>query len=232
MYMPRHFEETRPEPLHALMQAHPLGLLITPGTDAEAGPVVNPLPFLLEPGPGPLGTLVGHVARANPLWREAAGAPVLVVFQGPEAYVSPGWYPAKAEHGKVVPTWNYALVQARGRLEVQDGPEAVREIVTRLTAQHEAGQPRPWGVGDAPPDFIETLLRAIVGIRIPLESLVGKFKLSQNRPAADRDGVVQGLQAGGSAGQQGLAAAMARASAEVSARAAAPAGLGEAGGPR
>jgi transcriptional regulator len=211
MYMPSHFEETRPGPLHALMQAHPLGLLIT--RDAEGDPVANPLPFLLEPGsePGSPGTLVGHVARANPVWRTAAGQRVLVLFQGPQAYVSPNWYPAKAEHGKVVPTWNYALVQARGELQAQDDPDAVRAIVTRLTQRHEAGQPRPWQVDDAPPEFTATLLRAIVGIRIPLSALVGKFKLSQNRPAADREGVAAGLRAGAAADQLGLAEAMAAA---------------------
>ncbi|WP_395701803.1 FMN-binding negative transcriptional regulator [Aquabacterium sp.] len=202
MYLPRHFEETRPEPLHALMRAHPLGLLVTPGDDA--GPVANSLPFLLDPTPtdeAPCGTLLCHVARANPVWREAPGAAVLVVFQGAQGYVSPNWYPAKAEHGKVVPTWNYSMVQARGRLQVHDDPAAVHAIVSRLTTRHEANQPRPWAVDDAPPEFTATMLRAIVGLRIPLTSLVGKFKLSQNRAAADREGVVKGLREQGAEAQ-------------------------------
>lgn len=216
MYLPSHFEETRPEPLHEILRAHPLGLLVMSGTGDDAGPVANALPFLLDPEPtadGPHGTLVCHVARANPLWREADGRSVLVVFQGSQGYISPNWYPAKAEHGKVVPTWNYAMVQARGRLQAQDDPAAVREIVTRLTQRHEAAQPRPWGVADAPPEFTEAMLRAIVGIRIPLQSLVGKLKLSQNRAAADVGGVVQGLRAGGSPAQHALAEAMDKAAA-------------------
>lgn len=194
MYRPSHFDETRPEALHPIIAAHPLGLLVRGG---EGAPQADLLPWLLEPGPTPAGTLVGHVARANPLWREAAGSEVLVVFQGPQAYVSPGWHPSKAEHGKVVPTWNYTMVQARGTLQAQDDPAAVRDIVTRLSARHEAGRDRPWSVDDAPPDYIEGLLRVIVGVRIPLSSLVGKLKLSQNRPSADREGVCRGLQADG-----------------------------------
>lgn len=211
MYLPSHFEEARPGPLHELMQAHPLGLLIANGADAEGGPVANAIPFLLDPEPtaeAPHGTLICHVARANPVWREADGRQVLVVFQASQGYISPNWYPVKAQHGKVVPTWNYAMVQARGRLQAQDDPEVVRGIVTRLTRRHEASQPKPWAVTDAPPDFTDTMLRAIVGIRIPLQSLVGKFKLSQNRPATDVTGVVQGLRAGGGASQQALAEAM------------------------
>jgi transcriptional regulator len=210
MYLPKHFEETRPELLHEVMRAHPLGLLVTSGADASAGPVANALPFLIEPGPLPMGTLVGHVARANPLWQEARGANVLVVFQGAQAYISPGWYPSKAEHGKVVPTWNYAMVQARGPLQVLDDPVSVRDIVTRLTARHEATQPRPWTPDDAPPEFTEGALRAIVGIRIPLISLVGKFKLSQDDRMTDRAGVVQGLRADGGPAQQAAADSMLR----------------------
>jgi transcriptional regulator len=216
MYLPSHFEETRPEPLREIVQAFPLGLLVMSGSGEDAGPVANALPFLLDPEPtadGPHGTLVCHVARANPLWREADGRNVLVVFQGSQGYISPNWYAGKAEHGKVVPTWNYAMVQARGRLQAQDDPAAVREIVTRLTQRHEASQPRPWAVADAPPDFTETMLRAIVGIRIPLQSLVGKLKLSQNRPAVDMDGVAKGLRAGGSPSQQALAESMDKAAA-------------------
>ena len=197
MYLPQHFEETRSAVLQALLRAHPLGLLVT--QDAQGLPVADVLPFLWEAGAdaaGP-GTLVGHVARANPLWQSASvGRPVLVVFQGPSAYVSPSGYPGKAEHGKVVPTWNYAMVQARGLLRVVDEPAAALALVSRLTTHHEAALPKPWAVGDAPADYIAGMLRAIVAIEIPLTALVGKYKLSQNRSAADRQGVMARLQAG------------------------------------
>lgn len=206
MYLPRHFEEARPPVLHALLRAHPLGLLVT--SDEDGAPVADPIPFLLDAERGPLGTLVGHVARANPLWQRAAGRPVLVVFQGPQGYVSPSGYPGKAVQGKVVPTWNYAMVQARGRLRAVEDPHALQAIVARLTARHEAAQPRPWAVDDAPADYIAAMLRAIVGIEIPLDALVGKYKLSQNRSDEDRAGVQAALQ-GGDAAAQSLARWMA-----------------------
>lgn len=207
MYLPSHFEETRPELLHALLRAHPLGLLIT--TDAAGAPVANPIPFMLDANRGPLGTLVGHVARANPVWRPASGAvgapDALVVFQGPDGYISPNGYASKAEHGKVVPTWNYAVVQARGPLVVLDDAAAAHALVSRLTERHEATQARPWAVTDAPEDYVASMLRAIVCIEIPLTTLVGKYKLSQNRSAADRDGVVASLRAGPAAESHTLA---------------------------
>jgi len=188
MYLPVHFEEKRVEVLHGLVRSHPLGLLVTHG---QAGLQANNIPFLIDPGPGPLGTLRAHVARANPVWRE--GGEALVVFQGPQAYVSPGWYASKAEHGKVVPTWNYVTVQARGTLRAVDDAAWLHALVTRLTGVHEAPQARPWAVADAPPVYIDTMLRAIVGIEIELVALAGKWKVSQNRSAADRAGVVTGL---------------------------------------
>ncbi|MEK8050202.1 FMN-binding negative transcriptional regulator [Ideonella sp. DXS22W] len=193
MYLPRHFEEVRPEALQALMQAHPMGLLVTAG--AQGAPVADALPFLYEPpsADAPQGRLLAHVARANPLWQAAQGREVLVVFQGPQGYVSPGWYPSKAEHGKVVPTWNYAMVQARGTLRAIDDAAAARDVVERLTARHEAPMPAPWAVADAPADYLAAMLRAIVAIEIPLSALTGKFKLSQNRSEAERQGVVSGL---------------------------------------
>ena len=196
MYLPKHFEESRPEVLHELVRAQPLGLLVTLN---DAGLQANPVPFILDPDPaGGPGILRAHVARANPLWRETrTGAEALVVFQGPQAYVSPGWYPSKAEHGKVVPTWNYVMVQARGALRAVDDAGWVRAFVTRLTAHHEAVQAKPWAVADAPPEFIETMARAIVGIEITLSALNGKWKVSQNRSAADRAGVASGLRAAG-----------------------------------
>ncbi|MES1161542.1 MAG: FMN-binding negative transcriptional regulator [Rhizobacter sp.] len=196
MYLPKHFEETRPEALHELIRTHPLGLLVTM---TDAGLRANSVPFILDADPaGGPGVLRAHVARANPLWREARGdVEALVVFQGPQAYISPGWYPSKAEHGKVVPTWNYVTVQTRGTLRAIDDAQWLRAFVTRLTATHEAAQTRPWAVTDAPADYIETMLRAIVGIEIPLTALAGKWKVSQNRPAADRAGVAAGLNAAG-----------------------------------
>jgi transcriptional regulator len=200
MYLPAHFEETRVEVLHRLVRSHPLGLLIT---DGDAGLQANSVPFLVDPEPAPLGTLRAHVARANPVWRDAHEREVLVVFQGPQAYVSPGWYPSKAEHGKVVPTWNYVMVQGRGRLRAVEDAAWLRSFVTRLSETHEATQARPWQIADAPPDFIEATLRAIVGIEIELSALTGKWKVSQNRSAADRAGTAAGLAAmPGEAAQQ------------------------------
>jgi transcriptional regulator len=189
MYLPSHFEEKRTEVLHGLIRTHPFGLLVTQG---DAGLQANPLPWLIDAGPGPLGTLRGHVARANPVWRAAQGE-VLVVFQGPQAYVSPGWYPSKADHGKVVPTWNYVMVQARGRLRAVEDAAWLHALVSRLSDTHEAGRMRPWQVADAPRDYLEKMLAAIVGLEIEITALVGKWKVSQNRSAADREGVARGL---------------------------------------
>ena len=184
MYLPAHFAETRPHVLRDFVAAHPLGLLVT--QNRAGGIDANSVPFFLDADDDASpGVLRAHVARANAVWKEARDdVDALVVFQGPEGYVSPAWYPSKAEHGKVVPTWNYLMVQGRGRL---------RAFVTRLTDHHEGGRAAPWAVTDAPADFIEATLGAIVGIEIPLSSLVGKWKVSQNRSAADRAGVVAGL---------------------------------------
>ena len=196
MYLPKHFEESRAEVLHELIRTHPLGLLVTL---TDAGLQANPVPFMLDADPaGGPGILRAHVARANRLWRETrSDVEALVVFQGPQAYVSPSWYPSKAEHGKVVPTWNYVMVQARGTLRAVDDPAWVRAFVTRLTTRHEAVQAKPWAVADAPPDYIDATARAIVGLEITLSALVGKWKVSQNRSAADRAGVASGLRAAG-----------------------------------
>ena len=193
MYTPTHFNEERPEALHQLVHDHPLGLLITLGAQ---GLEANPIPFLLDTEPDGATVLRAHVARANPVWREArTDVDTLVVFQGPQAYISPSWYPSKAETGKAVPTWNYITVQARGRLVVRDDTEWLRRLVTRLTQRHEAAQAKPWGLSDAPAEYIEAMLRAIVGIEIPLSSLTGKWKMSQNHPAANQRGVARGLRA-------------------------------------
>jgi transcriptional regulator len=215
MYLPAHFEETRTDVLHTLIRSHPLGTLVT--LDAGGALQANAIPFLIEPGPLAHGTLRGHVARANPLWRESrTDVDALVVFQGAQSYVSPGWYPSKAEHGKVVPTWNYVIVQARGRLRAIDDAAWVRALVARLTERFESSRAKPWGIADAPTDYIETMLRAIVGIEIELSALVGKWKVSQNRSAADREGVVAGLAALAAQDNDAQAEAMA---AEVAQRA-------------
>jgi transcriptional regulator len=196
MYLPKHFEETRTDRLHSFIAAHPLGLLVT--LDG-AGLVANPIPFMLLPCVDPKASathrLIGHVARANPVWRETqADVQALVAFQGPQGYVSPGWYPSKKEHGKVVPTWNYSSVQVRGPLRVHDSVEAVRAVVHALTTHHESTLSQPWAMKDAPADYITQMLGAIVMIEVPIRQLVGKFKLSQNRSTPDRMGVEAGLQ--------------------------------------
>lgn len=190
MYLPEHFAQKDPAALHALMREHPLATLVTPSTD---GTTVDLVPLEYEPGIGANGELLGHVARANPLWRQAAGQPVLALFHGPQAYVTPSWYATKALTHKVVPTWNYTVVQARGVLHTEEDAPWLHALVSRLTGHHESPRARPWAVGDAPDDFVQQMLRAIVGIRIPVQHLVGKWKVSQNRNEADRQGVAGGL---------------------------------------
>jgi len=190
MYLPAHFEQTDPAALQALMREHPLATLVSGAPD---GLTADHVPLEYDARVGEHGALHGHVARANPLWRHAAGSPVLAIFSGPQAYVSPSWYPSKAATHKVVPTWNYTVVHAHGVLEAVDDAPWLRALVGRLTSHHEAAQTAPWAVDDAPADFIQQMLRAIVGIRIPITRLVGKCKLSQNRDAADRLGVARGL---------------------------------------
>jgi transcriptional regulator len=195
MYNPAHFRETRVPVLHDLIRRHPLAALVTLGPD---GLVANHIPMEVDPESGPWGTLRGHVARANPVWQEAArDVDALAIFAGPQRYITPSWYPTKQESGRVVPTWNYAVVHARGPLRAIDDPAWLRDFVTRLTARHEAERRAPWHVTDAPADFIERQLGAIVGIEIPLRRLEGKWKVSQNRAATDRVGVVAGLREGG-----------------------------------
>jgi transcriptional regulator len=195
MYLPKHFEETRIGVLHHLIRAHPLGTLVTLGPD---GPEANHLPFEVDPEPAPFGTLRAHVARANPLWREISrDGRALAIFQGAQAYISPSWYPSKREGGKVVPTWNYAVVHAYGTLRAIEDRAWLRAFVERLTERHEKGRREPWKLADAPADFIEQMLGAIVGIELTVTRLTGKWKTSQNRPAADRAGVVEGLLAEG-----------------------------------
>ena len=193
MYQPAHFNESRPEVLRELVRSHPFGLLVTQDGDGDLA--ANGIPFLLDDDPaGGPGILRAHVARANPVWRSArTDRDSLVVFQGPQAYVSPAWYPGKAEHGKVVPTWNYVMVQGRGRLRAIEDPAWLHAFVTRLTDRHEQTRPSPWAVSDAPADYVATMLKAIVGLELVLGTFTGKWKVTQNRSAADREGVARGL---------------------------------------
>jgi len=191
MYIPAHFAETRPEELTRIIRAHPLGMLVT--HDAQ-GLDANHIPFEFDPDAGTHGLLTAHVARANPIWRQCAeGADVMVVFRGAQGYISPSWYPSKHETHRQVPTWNYEVVHAHGRLTVRDDEKFVRGIVARLTRTHEAREPKPWKMGDSAPEFIDEMLKAIVGIEIAVTSLVGKRKLSQNKEARDRLGAVEAL---------------------------------------
>lgn len=193
MYQPVHHEEKRLDVMHALIRAHPLGLLISNGPD---GPLANPVPFLLDAEGSSRGTLRAHVARANPQWRAIAGRPdekVLIVFQGVDTYITPSWYATKRESGKTVPTWNYAIVQARGRALVIEDAGWLESQVRALTDRHESTRAEPWSVSDAPADFVATQLRSIVGLEIAIEEITGKWKVSQNRPVPDRIGVAEGL---------------------------------------
>jgi transcriptional regulator len=199
MYLPSHFTETRTPVLHDLIRAHPFAVLVT--LDA-GGLVANHIPMEVDPEAGALGTLRGHVARANPVWRShRAEVDAMAVFQGPQDYITPSYYPTKAATGKVVPTWNYATVHAHGPLRVIEDRAWLRRFVEQLTDRHEAalhqatGEP-PWKVGDAPEAYIDGLLGAIVGVELPIMRLEGKWKVSQNRPAEDRAGVVAGLRKG------------------------------------
>lgn len=188
MYQPAAFRERDARAIEALIGAHPLATLVT--CDA-AGLTADHVPMLLDRSRGPHGTLVGHVARANPLWRRPGAA--LAVFTGPDGYVSPSWYPSKRTDPRVVPTWNYAVVHAHGTLRAVDDPGLVLGIVGALTRRHEAGRDEPWHVDDAPAAYLEQMLRAIVGIELEIDRLEAKSKLSQNRADADRAGVVAGL---------------------------------------
>ncbi|MDP2811991.1 MAG: FMN-binding negative transcriptional regulator [Rhodocyclaceae bacterium] len=196
MYLPAHFEESRSEVLHALMREHPFATLITQGGD---GLTANHFPLHLVTDTRPLGALQGHVARANPVWQQSPDAEVLVIFHGPQAYVTPSWYETKREHGKAVPTWNYVVVHARGRLRAIDDPVWLRQQLETLVASHEAAFAKPWHIADAPPDYIDTMLAAIVGIEIEITALRGKWKISQNQPEINRAGVVAGLRQQGTA---------------------------------
>lgn len=187
MYLPAAFRQDDLTELHRQITNSRLAIMVSHG---PGGLQASHLPLLLVADEGKYGTLYGHFAKANPHWRDlAAGSETLVIFSGPDAYVSPSWYPSKAEHSKVVPTWNYIAVHAQGQAEVFDDPGRLRRLLGRLSAHHEAARPHPWAIDDAPRDYLDHRLRAIVGFALPIRRLEGKWKLSQNRPDIDRQGV-------------------------------------------
>ena len=192
MYVPEHFEENRTEVLHGLMRSHPLAALVTLGASEL---LVSHIPMLFDAGDGPFGTLRGHVARANPLWQQL-GREIesVAIFQGPQTYITPSWYPSKHAHGKAVPTWNYAVVHAHGRARAVEDPVWLLSHLSAMTDEQESRQALPWKVSDAPSEYIDRMMQAIVGIELPVTTLRGSWKLSQNRPLADRLGVAAGLQ--------------------------------------
>ncbi len=203
MYVPPAFREDRPEVLRAAIRASGLAILVSFGPE---GLIASHVPMMLDEADGPHGTLLGHLARANPQWHAStADVPALAIFPGPDAYISPSWYATKRETGKVVPTWNYVTVHAYGPLAFFDEPEALRALVSRLTASHEAGRPAPWAVTDAPEEFIASQLKGIVGFRLAITRLEGKWKMSQNRPLEDRLGVIEGLEQEGTPGAASVA---------------------------
>jgi transcriptional regulator len=206
LYNPPAFRQSELPDLHAQIAASGLTTLISVGAQ---GPIVSNLPVMLDTSVEPFGVIAGHLARANPQWRESdLSIPAVAVFMGADAYVSPSWYPAKQEHGKVVPTWNYSMIVARGRLEIFEDAESLRAQVEQLTKRFEQRFEKPWQVSDAPEDYIQRQLKGIVGVRLYVESIEGKAKLNQNRNAADQEGVVAGLSPSPRAGDRDVAAAM------------------------
>lgn len=191
MYLPEHFKAPSTEAMLQLLRQHPLGMLVTSGAE---GLDANHLPFEIAPEQGELGTLHAHVARNNPVWTQVRdGDEVLVVFRGEEAYISPNWYPSKQAHHKQVPTWNYKVVHAHGRITLRDDERYVRGLVARLTRTHEASEPKPWKMTDAPKDYLAGMIEAIVGLEIEITRLTGKFKLGQNKEAQDIQGAANAL---------------------------------------
>lgn len=193
MYIPRHFDQSRIEAMHALVREHPLATLITQG---PGGPDANHIPLQLAPAPAPFGRLCGHMPRANPAWREhARDLDVIAVFHGPNGYISPSWYATKQAGGEVVPTWNYATVHARGRMRIIEDAGWLKAHLEQLTDEQEARFAEPWAFSDAPAAYTTRLMHGLVGIEIAITRLEGKWKVSQNRPAEDRAGVCAGLRA-------------------------------------
>lgn len=195
MYVPAHFEVANVEDLHRLMREHPFAVLITNG---KGGLDANHIPFELDVAGGKNGILHAHVARNNPVWADVKnGDDVMVVFRAEDAYITPTWFPSKHEFHKQVPTWNYRVVHAHGKVTIRDDEKYVRGVVAKLTRTHEASQPKPWKMTDAPVDYMETMLKAIVGIEVEIVRLEGKFKLSQNRELRDKLSAGEALKAQG-----------------------------------
>jgi transcriptional regulator len=195
MYNPPHFREERTDVLHRLIREYSLATFVTLSAD---GLIANHIPLIFDPEPAPLGTLRGHLSRANPQWRDSLpGVSALAIFQGPEAYITPSWYPTRQETGRVVPTWNYVVVHAHGPFRTFEDPVLLERHVRTLTRHKEAARPCPWSVDDAPVDFFHGQLAGIIGIEISVTRLEGKWKVSQNRSTTDRAGVVEGLRASG-----------------------------------
>ncbi len=207
MYLPEHFREDELPILHEAIRACRLATLVT----VNGGVVTaSHVPMMLDPEPAPYGTIYCHLARANGQWRDAdPDTEALAIFQGPDAYITPSWYAAKRETGKVVPTWNYVAVHAYGRVRFFDDSERLRALVTRLTQMHETERPAPWAVADAPAGYIDAMLKAIVGVELPISRIEGKWKMNQNRQESDIEGVIAGLETSGRAGDRAMAAAMA-----------------------
>jgi transcriptional regulator len=203
MYLPPYHAETDVQRMHALLHKHPLGTWVCPDSQEL---VANHIPFVFDSHRGPHGTLRAHVSRANPVWQTLTGdTSSLVIFQGPQSYISPSWYPSKLVDGKVVPTWNYTVVHARGIAHAVEDPAWIHQLLIDLTQANESARAQPWNVSDAPADFIERLAKAIVGIEIPITSMVGKSKLSQDEAMPDRMGTVDGLNQQGDANSLALA---------------------------
>ncbi|CAN0653823.1 transcriptional regulator [Nitratireductor aquimarinus] len=202
LYCPPAFRVEELASLHGLMRAARLANVVTFGAN---GLHASPLPLFLDEKEGPFGTLYGHFARANAQWKDAPLSDALAIFMGPDAYVSPSWYASKKEHGKVVPTWNYSAVHARGPIEFFDDEARLRDVVERLTNLHEAERPEVWSVSDAPAPFLRGQLRGIIGLRLPITGLEGKNKMSQNRSAADRAGVAEGMAGSSHASERAVA---------------------------
>jgi transcriptional regulator len=194
MYIQQKFAETRVDVLHALIRSHPLGAFVVVGA---AGIEVNHFPFFIDPSSGPQGVLRGHIPQGNPIWNEFCDNKyeAVVIFQGEESYITPSWYPTKHQHGKAVPTWNYAIVHAYGQPRFIHDHDWLLSHVTELTNKQEAAQALPWQVSDAPADYVDSMLDKIVGVELPITRLLGKWKMSQNRPQADQLGVIAGLTA-------------------------------------
>ena len=204
MYLPKAFGEHKPERLRDFIRSYPLGTLVTATTN---GLEANHIPLLIADTAGAGATLHGHIARANPLWRDVSpNAHALVIFHGPDGFISPSWYPSKRENARVVPTWNYAVVHAHGLLRFIDDSAWVRAHVEALTHEHEANRDTPWAVTDAPAEFVDKMVTAVVGLEISITRWYGKWKVSQNRSAADRVGVIEGLEGEASASSVAMAA--------------------------